>query len=525
MIKGKEYPKVCVIGAGRWGKNLIRNFYKTGALKAVCDSDEKKIQEIAKNYPGINLFNDFRSMLTDNEIKGVVIATPAESHYPLAYEALLADKHCFVEKPLSLDLEQAKTLTRLAKEKKRVLMVGHILEYHPAIIKLKEIIYNGELGKINYIYSNRLNLGTVRTEENILWSFAPHDISVILDLLGEIPTHVTAVGGNYLDHHIADVTISTLSFKNGTKAHIFVSWLHPYKEQKLVVIGDRKMAVFDDVSPDKKLKIYDCKIDWIGRLPTPSRKEEIVVEIDKVEPLWAEVVHFLECIKEGKTPKTDGEDGVQVLSILNACQTSLEKDGIPVEVKSEKEKYFVHPTSIVEERVKIGNGTKIWHFSHILPGSTIGENCNIGQNVVIGPNVIIGNRVKIQNNVSVYEGVTLEDEVFLGPSMVFTNVINPRSAIPRKSEIRETLVKKGATIGANSTIVCGHTIGSYAFIAAGAVVTKDVADFALVMGNPAKQKGWMCACGIKLNFKGNRAKCSCGKEYIKDDNIVKLVSG
>jgi len=175
--------------------------------------------------------------------------------------------------------------------------------------------------------------------------------------------------------------------------------------------------------------------------------------------------------------------------------------------------------------VKIGNGTKIWHFSHILPGSTIGENCNIGQNVVIGPNVIIGNRVKIQNNVSVYEGVTLEDEVFLGPSMVFTNVINPRSAIPRKSEIRETLVKKGATIGANSTIVCGHTIGSYAFIAAGAVVTKDVADFALVMGNPAKQKGWMCACGIKLNFKGNRAKCSCGKEYIKDDNIVKLVSG
>lgn len=181
--------------------------------------------------------------------------------------------------------------------------------------------------------------------------------------------------------------------------------------------------------------------------------------------------------------------------------------------------YFVHPTSVIDDHVEIGEGTKIWLFSHVISGSRIGKDCIIGQNVVIGPNAVIGNGVKIQNNVSVYERVVLEDDVFCGPSMVFTNVFNPRSEIPRKHEYKPTIVKKGATLGANSTIVCGNTIGRYAFIGAGAVVTKGVPDHALVMGNPARQTGWMCACGIKLNK--DLSCSSCSSQYVKDENGLK----
>ncbi|MEI8349150.1 MAG: DapH/DapD/GlmU-related protein [Candidatus Omnitrophota bacterium] len=179
-------------------------------------------------------------------------------------------------------------------------------------------------------------------------------------------------------------------------------------------------------------------------------------------------------------------------------------------------KYFIHTSSIIDENVEIGEGTRVWHFSHVLSGSKIGKNCNIGQNVVIGPNVVMGDNCKIQNNVSLYEGVMLDDDVFCGPSCVFTNVINPRSAVCRRSEMRKTIVKKGATIGANATIVCGHTLGKHSFVGAAAVVTKDVSDYALVYGNPARLKGYMCECGIKLEFKKAKAICkSCAKTYCK----------
>lgn len=188
--------------------------------------------------------------------------------------------------------------------------------------------------------------------------------------------------------------------------------------------------------------------------------------------------------------------------------------------------YFVHESSYVDQPSTIGAGTKIWHFSHVLKDSVIGERCNIGQNVVIGPNVKIGNNVKIQNNVSVYDGVELEDDVFCGPSMVFTNVINPRSHVLRKHEYRKTLVKRGASMGANCTIVCGVTIGEYAFVGAGAVVTKDVPAYALVVGSPARVKGWMCQCGEKLEVSGSSAKCTvCGAAYVKDGDRVQAAAG
>jgi len=247
------------------------------------------------------------------------------------------------------------------------------------------------------------------------------------------------------------------------------------------------------------------------------------------EPLKLECQHFLNCIEKRLTPKTDAQEGLQVLRVLQASQQSLEKGEKIYLNLAKSSNFYIHPTSLIDEDCKVGKGTKIWHFSHILKGSKIGRDCRIGQNVVIGPDVKIGNKVKIQNNVSVYKGVTLEDEVFCGPSMVFTNVMNPRSAIPRMGELKTTLIKKGATIGANATIICGNTLGRCAFIGAGAVVTEDVPDYALVYGTPAKIKGWMCECGIKLEFSGDIAECkACGKRYkmvdknrvIRDEQLV-----
>jgi UDP-2-acetamido-3-amino-2,3-dideoxy-glucuronate N-acetyltransferase len=464
-------------------------------------------------------------VLADPEVAGVAIATPAETHGELVRRALLAGKDVLVEKPLCLSVEEGRQLVALADEKRRVLMVGHLLWYHPAVLKLRELVAEGALGRIRYIYSNRLNLGKIRREENILWSFAPHDISVILALVGELPDVIQAQGGNYLHDQIADVTVSLLSFPSGVKAHIFVSWLHPYKEQKLVVVGDQKMAVFDDVEEQNKLVLYSHTIHWKNHLPITNKAEGQPVPVDVVEPLRAECLHFLECIHTRQTPRTDGEEGLRVLTVLQRCQEALKGETSLREPASVQPPpaYFAHPSAFIDANVEIGAGTTIWHVSHILHHSRLGTNCRIGQNVVIGPHVHVGNGVKIQNNVSVYEGVTLEDDVFCGPSMVFTNVFNPRSEIRRMDELRPTLVQRGATLGANCTIVCGVTIGQYAFIGAGAVVLKDVPNFALVVGNPARIIGWMCTCGNRIDFKtgeGSGVCRACQRIYRKEGQKV-----
>jgi UDP-2-acetamido-3-amino-2,3-dideoxy-glucuronate N-acetyltransferase len=515
-----DQVKVAVVGAGYWGKNLVRNFEGIGVLGTICDSQKETLDMFSERYPEVPVTSSFRSVLEDASVTAVAIATPAETHYQVVKEALASDKHVFVEKPLALTIDEGVQLHELADERKKVLMVGHLLQYHPAVVRLRQLVMDGELGKIQYIYSNRLNLGKIRREENILWSFAPHDISVILSLANEMPELAMSFGGNYLHQKVADVTLSSLSFPSGIRAHIFVSWLHPYKEQRLVVVGDRKMAVFDDVEPEDKLLLYPHRIEWKDHIPVPDKKEAEIVSLDKKEPLREECLHFINCIEKNLRPNTDGEEALRVLRVLQACQVSLEKGGKPISVM---EHFFspygrdiqVHETAVIDPGCEVGAGTKIWHFSHVIKGSKIGRECNIGQNVVVGPDVTIGNKVKIQNNVSVYPGVVLEDGVFCGPSMVFTNVYNPRSYIPRKKEIRPTLVKEGATLGANCTIVCGHTIGRFSFVGAGAVVLDDVPDFALMAGNPAGIKGWMCRCGIRLHVDEARATCEvCGVKYV-----------
>jgi UDP-2-acetamido-3-amino-2,3-dideoxy-glucuronate N-acetyltransferase len=326
--------KVAVFGYGHWGRNLVRVFHELGALYAVCDAREEARREVAARFPGVRREADGASVLADPAVDAVVIATPAETHFALASAALEAGKDTFVEKPLALRSPDAEKLIALARARDRVLMVGHLLRYHPAILRLKELCRAGELGRIEYVYSNRLNLGKIRREENSLWSFAPHDVSVLLHLFESMPLQVSTTGGTYLQPNIADVTVSNLLFEGGARAHIFVSWLHPFKEQKLVVVGSKKMAVFDDVAPASKLMLYDKEIALVNGSFQVKRPEGAPVAIDSGEPLRNECQHFLDSVRQRGAPHTDGHEGLRVLLVLQACQKSLQLNGEPVEVSA-----------------------------------------------------------------------------------------------------------------------------------------------------------------------------------------------
>jgi UDP-2-acetamido-3-amino-2,3-dideoxy-glucuronate N-acetyltransferase len=494
--------RVAAVGVGYWGKNLVRNFHELGALAALCDASDAVEELCRTQYQGARFIRDYRDVLADPAIDAVALATPAVTHYEMARAALNAGKDVLVEKPLAVDVRHGEELVQLAAARGRILMVGHILRYHPAILKLHQLIQEGALGKISYLYSNRLNIGKIRTEENILWSFAPHDISVMLSLLGEMPAKVSCQGGAFLNPGVVDVTLSHFDFPSGVQAHIFVSWLHPVKEQKLVVIGSEKMAVFDDTADDK-LVLYPHKVEWKNRVPTAIKAKGEVVALDGGEPLRAECQHFLDCVVSRRAPVSDGAEGLRVLRVLDGCQRALQTGSYTVEAQpaapaAPEPAYFVHESAYVDEGAQVGPGSKIWHFSHVMKGASIGSRTNIGQNVNVDAGAIIGNNVKIQNNVSVYTGVVVEDDVFLGPSCVLTNVSNPRSQVNRHSLYETTTLRRGCSVGANATIVCGVTVGRYAFVGAGSVVTKDVPDYALMIGNPARRSGWMSRHGHRL---------------------------
>jgi UDP-2-acetamido-3-amino-2,3-dideoxy-glucuronate N-acetyltransferase len=497
--------QIAVLGCGYWGKNLVRNFHGLEALKLVCDPAESGRAMARQIHPGLEVASTYEQALSRSDVDAVAIATPAATHYSLAKAALHAGKDVFVEKPLCLDMREGNELVQLAEELGKVLMVGHLLQYHPCVEALHAILARGDLGKLHYITSNRLNLGKIRREENALWSFAPHDISVILSLAGgQLPEQVRCSGGVYLSHGVADTTLTAMRFAGGIRSHIFVTWLNPFKEQKLTVVGSAGIAVFDDMKPwSEKLLLYPQYLTWTnGQVPTANKIQGEPVPVAQSEPLKNECRHFIECCIHRRTPRTDGNEGLRVLSVLQAAQRSLDEDGEGFDpstvVLPLSAEYYAHPTAIVDEGAVVGKGTKIWHFSHVMKGANVGENCVLGQNVNVDGGTMIGNNVKIQNNVSIYTGLVIEDDVFLGPSCVLTNVSNPRSQVNRHHLYQKTVIKRGATVGANATIVCGVTVGRYALVAAGAVVTKDVPDYALVMGNPARRKGWVSRHGNTL---------------------------
>lgn len=325
---------------------------------------------------------------------------------------------------------------------------------------------------------------------------------MILGLVGEEPTGVEAVASNYLHNRVADVTTTHLAFPSGVRGHVFVSWLHPFKEQKLVVVGDRAMATFDDSEPwESKLAVYDQSVDWLGQHPVATRVPPVYQKLVESEPLRTELSHFLDCVVSGAQPTTDGSEATAVLRVLQEASLSIAGGTAASDGMSSQDaqpEFFVHPTSEIDADVSIGEGTKIWHFSHVLSGSRIGQNCSFGQSTMVGPNVSVGDNCRIQNNVSLFEGVELKDDVFCGPSAVFTNVVAPRAFLAQQDRYAPTVVGHGASVGANATVVCGNSIGAYALIGAGAVVTNDVKAHALVVGVPARQVGWVSHRGFVL---------------------------
>jgi predicted dehydrogenase len=331
--------KIGVVGLGAWGWNVARSFYDLPdcVLAACSDLNEVRRASAEHSWPGVVAYRTLEEMLERADLDAVVISSPAVTHYPLARKVLLAGKDVFIEKPFTLNVDHAEELLQLAEARSRVLMVGHLLEYHPVVEELRKMIAAGELGDVYYIYTQRVNLGRIRGDENALWSFAPHDISQIVYMLGADPVDVSARGQSFIQDGIEDVVFLSLYFSNRIMAHIHLSWLDPHKVRSTTIVGSKRMAVFDDVATSEKLRIYDS----CATPPLPhSYGEAIKVRfgdihiphISSAEPLKIECQHFLDCVRSRTTPRSDAKDGLRTVRILQAAQTSLEQDGIPVRI-------------------------------------------------------------------------------------------------------------------------------------------------------------------------------------------------
>lgn len=331
-MDGKKNPQIALIGCGQWGMNHLRTWDEMGCLKVAADLNFAALTKAKVDFPHLEYCGDPSLVIKREDIDAIVIASSAATHVPLALEALKAGKDVLVEKPMALTVREAEHLTRTAKRLKRILMVGHVLEFHPAIEAIKKLIDEGNLGTIRYAYSNRLNFGRIRTEENSLWSFAPHDIAILLRLFGKEPMRITSTGGAYLNKNISDVSVTSLAFKGNINAHIFVSWLHPFKVQRLVIIGDKQMAAFDDTKPwPEKLLLYPHTVEWKEKdIPLARKAEGVPVHLPEKEPLKAECEHFLQCIMTRSKPLTDGESGVRVLKVLERAQKSYDRKKVTV---------------------------------------------------------------------------------------------------------------------------------------------------------------------------------------------------
>lgn len=316
---------IAVIGCGHWGKNLVRNFAELGALAAVCDPNEKLAQSYAEQYNVGNL--SFATILANPSIEGVVLAVPAPLHASMAEEAMNAAKHVYVEKPLAMNRTEADVMIASAKKNSVQLMVGHLLQYHPIFMAVRELVESGKLGALSYVYSNRLSLGKIRSEEDVIWSFAPHDISMILSLTAQEPELVRTESSCILQSDIADTATVHMEFKSGLKTHVSVSWLHPFKEQKLVVVGKKAMAVFDDTKPwSEKLALYRHIVHANDGLPSVEKAEVEYLEVAQSEPLNNECRHFINVVSENAVPLTNGEEGLSVLKVLSAASLSTSKN-------------------------------------------------------------------------------------------------------------------------------------------------------------------------------------------------------
>lgn len=326
---GEVSVSVGVVGLGYWGPNLARNFAAIEGceLRWLCDASAEARQKLAPTLPGVRVASDIEELLGDTELDAVVLATPVLTHARLAERVLCAGKHCFVEKPLATTVADARRAVKAAEQSGRLLMVGHLLEYHPAVIRLKELVDEGELGSLYYVYGNRVNLGQLRAEENALWSLGAHDVSVVLHLIGEEPEECLAHGQSYVRGGVQDVVFCYLRFPSGRVAHLHLSWLDPHKERRITVVGSKRMATFDDMQIEGKLTVYDKGFDedastWGEYIARAG--ESFSPRISPAEPLRLECEHFVECVREQRTPRSDGQSGLRVVRVLEALQRSLD---------------------------------------------------------------------------------------------------------------------------------------------------------------------------------------------------------
>jgi predicted dehydrogenase len=319
---------VGVVGLGYWGPNLARNFDRLPGveLRWLCDASEEARERWAAAFPSARMTTSLDDLLDDDTLDAVVVATPVPTHAELATRVLAAGKHCFVEKPLGRSEEEAAAVVEAARSAGRILMVGHLLEYHPGVERLAELVESGELGDLLYIYSNRLNLGKHRQDENALWSLGAHDVSVILRLVGEEPVELSAVGQSYVKQDVEDVVFAFLRFESGLTAHMHLSWLDPHKERRFTVVGSQRMATFDDMAIERKLTVYDKGFDQdyssYGEYIARSG-DAFSPTISNEEPLRIECRHFVDSIREGREPRSGGESGLRVVRVLERLQRSL----------------------------------------------------------------------------------------------------------------------------------------------------------------------------------------------------------
>ncbi len=478
---------VALIGAGYWGKNLARNLHELGTLHTLCDLDTALLERYRDQYPDVHLSSCVDEVLANDAISCVMIAAPALLHYQLARRVLRAGKDVYVEKPLCLETSEAEELIQLAEELGLVLMVGHILQYHPCIQRLQELLGRGDLGKLQYVVSNRLNLGSIRTEENALWNFAPHDVSLILSLFGHrLPDQVRSVGSAFISKGVADVSMTTIRFPGNVRAHIYVSWLNPYKEQKLVVVGSAGLAVFDDTQPwDDKLVIYRNHVRWSdGHIPLVDDSDKERVQVPHKEPLKEECLHFLTCCRDRLKPLTDGQEALRVLKVLQAAQYSINEEGraynpqVLGSAGAAGQGFFVHPSAVVDPGAIIGGGSKIGPFCHIRSGAHIGDSCTIGESALISKNVVAGNKLNLGHGVSCHPDLIIGHDVTIGSGSVLAC---PSTSSQGSND--ETRIDQGVQIGSNVTIARGVHVGHHSIIASGSVVTEDVAPESVIGDN------------------------------------------
>lgn len=332
-MEGDEpLPNMCVIGAGFWGKNLVKTFNDLGVLRAICDANPATLRAFEEAYPDVELIPRLEQVLDNSQIDSVAIAAPAARHFSLVRQSLEAGKHVFCEKPLALRAPEGRQLCELADSAQRVFMVGHLLEFHPVVEALKAMVSRGELGTLWYAYSNRLKFGRFRTEENVLWSFAPHDISILDAVLEVYPVGVSASGCTCLTHGVCDVALARFEYPGTLRSHVYVNWLNPFPERKFVVVGSERMAVFDDLAPEAKLQVFDTSIAWQDEVPVAKPLRGETIDTPGEPPLLAECRHFAECVESGTAPRTDGRSALRILQVLEACQASLEQEGMPVAI-------------------------------------------------------------------------------------------------------------------------------------------------------------------------------------------------